>query len=241
MIKYNVFKTKKEASKAAYETFKKYLKPNSVLGLATGGTPTDFYKEIIEDYKLGNVSYKNNVTFNLDEYVGISYDHPESYHKFMDTNLFDHIDIDRKNINIPDASSEHLADEIKKYQNKLNDTTINIQLLGVGSNGHIGFNEPGTFFNVGVHIVDLKEDTIEANSRFFNNDTTLVPKQAVTMGIADIMKSEVVILLAFGENKKEAIKSLFDENEPTIDIPCTILKNHPNVYVFVDEEADYQK
>ena len=239
-MKYLVFDSKQEASKEAYKILKSLINENSTLGLATGGSPTGLYAEMIADHKAGNFSYKNVKSYNLDEYVGISYDHPESYHKFMETNLFDHIDIEKENTHVPDASAEDLEDALKAYQEALNNANIDVQLLGVGSNGHIGFNEPGTAFDTGVHIVDLKQETIEANSRFFNNDINLVPKQAVTMGIKDIMKAKHIILLAFGEAKQQAIKSLVDGEEITENIPCTILKNHPSVYVIVDKEADFK-
>ena len=239
-MKYLVFNSKKEASKEAYKILRSLINENSTLGLATGGTPTDLYAEMIADHKAGNFSYKNIKSYNLDEYVGISYDHPESYHKFMEINLFDHIDIEKANTHVPDASAEDLENALKSYQEALNNANIDVQLLGVGSNGHIGFNEPGTPFDTGVHIVDLKQETIEANSRFFNNDINLVPKQAVTMGIKDIMKAKHIILLAFGEAKQQAIKSLVEGEEITENIPCTILKNHPSVYVIVDKEADFK-
>ena len=239
-MKYLVFDSKQEASKEAYKILKNLINENSTLGLATGGSPTGLYTEMIADHKAGNFSYKNVKSYNLDEYVGISYDHPESYHKFMETNLFDHIDIEKENTHVPDASAEDLEDALKSYQEALNDANIDVQLLGVGSNGHIGFNEPGTSFDTGVHIVDLKQETIEANSRFFNNDINLVPKQAVTMGIKDIMKAKHIILLAFGKAKQDAIRSLVADEEITENIPCTILKNHPSVYVIVDKEADFK-
>ena len=239
-MKYLVFNSKQEASKEAYKILKSLINENSTLGLATGGSPTGLYAEMIADHKAGNFSYKNVKSYNLDEYVGISYDHPESYHKFMETNLFNHIDIEKENTHVPDASAEDLEDALKSYQEALNDANIDVQLLGVGSNGHIGFNEPGTSFDTGVHIVDLKQETIEANSRFFNNDINLVPKQAVTMGIKDIMKAKHIILLAFGKAKQDAIRSLVADEEITENIPCTILKNHPSVYVIVDKEADFK-
>ena len=239
-MKYLVFDSKQEASKEAYKILKSLINENSTLGLATGGSPTGLYAEMIADHKAGNFSYKNVKSYNLDEYVGISYDHPESYHKFMETNLFDHIDIEKENTHVPDASAEDLEDALKSYQEALNNANIDVQLLGVGSNGHIGFNEPGTPFDTGVHIVDLKQETIEANSRFFNNDINLVPKQAVTMGIKDIMKAKHIILLAFGEAKQHAIKSLVEGDEITENIPCTVLKNHPSVYIIVDKEADFK-
>lgn len=239
-MKYLVFDSKKEASKEAYKILKSLINENSTLGLATGGSPIALYEEMIADYKAGNFSYKNVKSYNLDEYVGISYDHPESYHKFMEINLFDHIDIEKANTHVPDASAEDLEGALKSYQEALNNAHVDVQLLGVGSNGHIGFNEPGTPFEKGVHVVDLKQETIEANSRFFNNDINLVPKQAVTMGIKDIMRAKHIILLAFGEAKQHAIKSLVEGDEITENIPCTVLKNHPSVYVLVDKEADFK-
>ena len=239
-MKYLVFDSKKEASKEAYKILKSLIYENSTLGLATGGSPIALYEEMIADHKAGNFSYKNVKSYNLDEYVGISYDHPESYHKFMETNLFDHIDIIKENTHVPDAGNSDLDSALKAYQEQLNSAEIDVQILGVGSNGHIGFNEPGTSFDTGVHVVDLKHETIEANSRFFNNDINLVPKQAVTMGIKDIMRAKNIILLAFGEAKQHAIKSLVDGKEITENIPCTVLKNHPNVYVIVDKEADFK-
>lgn len=239
-MKYLVFDSKKEASKEAYKILKSLINENSTLGLATGGSPIALYEEMIADYKAGNFSYKNIKSYNLDEYVGISYEHPESYHKFMEINLFDHIDIEKENTHVPDAGNNDLNTALKAYQEQLNSAEIDVQILGVGSNGHIGFNEPGTPFEKGVHVVDLKQETIEANSRFFNNDINLVPKQAVTMGIKDIMRAKHIILLAFGEAKQHAIKSLVEGDEITENIPCTVLKNHPSVYVLVDKEADFK-
>ena len=239
-MKYLVFDSKKEASKEAYKILKSLINENSTLGLATGGSPIALYEEMIADYKAGNFSYKNIKSYNLDEYVGISYEHPESYHKFMEINLFDHIDIEKENTHVPDAGNNDLNTALKAYQEQLNSAEIDVQILGVGSNGHIGFNEPGTPFEKGVHVVDLKQETIEANSRFFNNDINLVPKQAVTMGIKDIMRAKHIILLAFGEAKQHAIKSLVEGDKITENIPCTVLKNHPSVYVLVDKEADFK-
>lgn len=239
-MKYLVFNTKKEASQEAYKILKNLVDENSTLGLATGSTPTDLYEEMIADYKAGNFSYKNIKSYNLDEYVGISYDHPESYHKFMETNLFDHVDIDKANTHVPDASASDLELAVKSYQEELNKAQIDVQILGIGGNGHIGFNEPGTPFDAGVHVVDLKEETIQANSRFFDGNINLVPKQAMTMGIKDIMRAKHIILLAFGKAKQDAVRSLVEGNEITENIPCTILKNHPSVYVLVDKEADFK-
>ena len=239
-MKYLVFNSKKEASQEAYKIIKSLIDENSTLGLATGSTPTDLYEEMIADYKTGNFSYKNIKSYNLDEYVGISYDHPESYHKFMDTNLFDQVDINKENTHVPDASADDLELAVKSYQEELSKAQIDVQILGIGGNGHIGFNEPGTPFDAGVHVVDLKEETIQANSRFFDGDINLVPKQAMTMGIKDIMHAKHIILLAFGKAKQDAIRSLVEGTEITENIPCTVLKNHPSVYILVDKEADFQ-
>ena len=239
-MKYLIFDTKKEASVESYKILKSLIDENSTLGLATGSTPTDLYAEMIADYKADNFSYKNIKSYNLDEYVGISYNHPESYHKFMDTNLFDHIDINKENTHVPDASAADLKLAVKTYQEELNNAQIDVQILGIGRNGHIGFNEPGTSFDAGVHVVDLKEETIKANSRFFDGDINLVPKQAMTMGIKDIMRAKHIILLAFGKEKQAAIKNLIDSDIIDESIPCTVLKKHPSVYVLVDKEADFR-
>ncbi|KXB56299.1 glucosamine-6-phosphate deaminase [Gemelliphila asaccharolytica] len=238
-MNYYVFKNKEEASKKAFELLKKYLTPTSTLGLATGSSPTALYKEMIKYYKDG-FSYQNIETFNLDEYVAIDYNHKQSYHYFMNHHLFNHIDIKKENIHIPDASNKNLKKAIENYQNLLDNRQIDVQILGVGSNGHIGFNEPFTSFSTGVHKVNLNKETIKANSRFFDNDESLVPKYAVTMGIKDIMKAKIIILLAFGESKKNAIKKLLSDYEVTEEIPCTVLKQHPNVHIFVDEKANYK-
>jgi glucosamine-6-phosphate deaminase len=158
----------------------------------------------------------------------------------METNLFDHVDIDKENTHVPDASASDLELAVKSYQEELNKAKIDVQILGIGGNGHIGFNEPGTPFDAGVHVVDLKEETIQANSRFFDGNINLVPKQAMTMGIKDIMRAKHIILLAFGKAKQDAVRSLVEGNEITENIPCTILKNHPSVYVLVDKEADFK-
>lgn len=239
-MKYLTFETKKEASTEAYKILKSLIDENSTLGLATGSTPTDLYAEMIADYKAGNFSYKNIKSYNLDEYVGISYDHPESYHKFMDTNLFDHVDINKDNTRVPDGGAADLEAAVKLYQEELNKAQIDVQVLGIGGNGHIGFNEPGTSFDAGVHVVDLKEETIKANSRFFDGDINLVPKQALTMGIKDIMNAKHILLLAFGKEKREAVRSLVEGDVIDENIPCTVLKNHPSVYVLVDKEANFK-
>jgi glucosamine-6-phosphate isomerase len=230
-----VCKDKQEVAKKAYELLKKVVasKPNAVLGLATGSSPIGLYQEMIADYKANNLSYKDVVSFNLDEYVGIDKNHPESYSSFMHKELFDHIDIVESNTHLPFGSTQEDCDA---YEASMSNVHIDLQVLGIGRNGHIGFNEPGTSFDSLTHIVDLDEKTIEDNARFFDHDVTLVPKKAISMGIATIMKSKEILLIATGENKADAVAAMVngpvDEN-----VPASILQNHANVNVFVDEAA----
>ena len=234
-MKYLVFDSKKEASKEAYKILKSLINENSTLGLATGGSPIALYEEMIADYKAGNFSYKNIKSYNLDEYVGISYEHPESYHKFMETNLFDHVDIDKANTHVPDASAEDLEGALKSYQEALNNAHVDVQLLGVGSNGHIGFNEPGTPFDSQTHLVDLDQSTIEANARFFDKIED-VPTQAISMGIKNILDAKSILLFAYGPSKAEAIAGTV-EGPVTENLPASSLQNHSDVTIIADAEA----
>ena len=230
-----VCKDKQEVAKKAYELLKDVVvnKPNAVLGLATGSSPIGLYGEMIADYKAGNLSYKNVISFNLDEYVGIDKNHPESYSSFMHKELFDHIDIQEDNTHLPFGDTQADCDA---YEAAMSDVSIDLQVLGIGRNGHIGFNEPGTSFDSLTHIVDLDEKTIEDNARFFDNDANLVPKKAISMGIATIMKSKRILLIATGENKAEAVAAMV--NGPvTESMPASILQKHADVTVFVDETA----
>ncbi len=234
-MKIIVCKDSNEVAKKAYEVMKDVVvnKPNAVLGLATGSSPIGLYHEMIEDYKAGNVSYKNVSSFNLDEYVGIAKDHPESYETFMHKQLFDHIDINPTNTHLPYGDSQADCDA---YEKAMSDVAVDIQVLGIGRNGHIGFNEPGTSFDSLTHIVDLQEKTIEDNARFFDGNMDLVPKKAITMGIATIMKAKKILLVATGEGKAEAVAAM--KNGPiTEDMPASILQKHDDCVVFVDEAA----
>ncbi|MDF9824024.1 glucosamine-6-phosphate deaminase [Breznakia sp. PF5-3] len=230
-----VCKDKKEVAEKAYEVMKEVVvnKPTAVLGLATGSSPIGLYGEMIADYKAGNVSYKDVTTFNLDEYVGIAKDHPESYSTFMHKELFDHIDVKEANVHLPYGNTQADCDA---YEKAMSDVRVDIQVLGIGRNGHIGFNEPGTSFDSLTHIVSLDQKTIEDNARFFDNDVTKVPKQAISMGIATIMKAKKILLIATGENKADAVEAMV--NGPIDEsMPASILQNHDNVVVFVDEAA----
>lgn len=211
--------------------------PTSKLGLANGGTMTEVYKYLVELLEKNQLDVSHFETFNLDEYVGLKAEHPQSYHFYMNEVLFDQYpNFNKENIHIPNGYSSQLEDEAERYNQLLNDRgPVDIQILGIGENGHIGFNEPGTDLHSETHIVDLTESTIRANSRYFESESD-VPQQAVSMGLASILKARRIILLAFGEKKKEAIHQLMN-NQVTKDIPSTILHAHPNVEVYVDDEA----
>lgn len=207
-----------------------------VLGLATGSTPEGLYKRLIEKYKQGDVSFKNVKSFNLDEYVGLDKNDPNSYYFFMKTKLFDHVDISMDNVRVPNGTADDLLQECQEHENAIRVAGgIDVQLLGIGANGHIGFNEPGTPFTSRTHVVDLEESTIKANSRFFNSIEE-VPTQAISMGIETIMNSKEILLLVSGESKAEALAKLLN-GEVTEEVPASVLKNHPKVTIIADEAA----
>jgi glucosamine-6-phosphate deaminase len=210
--------------------------PKAILGLATGTSPIGTYKYMIEDHEKNGTSYKDVSTYNLDEYCGLEATHPQSYHYFMRTQLFDHLDIDLKNTHIPDGTKDP-AVEGKEYTALLAKHHRNLQLLGIGSNGHIGFNEPGTSFDSHVHKVALKESTIKDNAKlFFNGDEEAVPHYALTMGIADILDSDEILLIASGKRKAKAIQALV--NGPvTEDCPASVLQKLDHVTIVCDKEA----
>lgn len=225
-----------EGSKKAFEIVKEVLveKKDAVLGLATGSSPIGLYKEMIQDHKENNQSYQDVITVNLDEYMGLERDHQESYYTFMHRNLFDHIDIKEENIHLP-SSIGNMEENVKKYEEVLAQYKPDIQILGVGGNGHIGFNEPGTPFNSRTHTVTLAEKTRQDNARFFN-DISEVPTHAITMGIQNILEAKKIVLVAFGENKKDAVYGLV-HGEISEDLPASILQKHSDVTIIVDEEA----
>ncbi|WP_421383566.1 glucosamine-6-phosphate deaminase [Bacillus salacetis] len=206
------------------------------LGLATGGTPVGTYEYMIEDHKQNYTSYRDVTTFNLDEYVGLSGSNPNSYRYYMDEKLFNHIDIVKLNTHIPNGDAADMEKECLRYENQIEQHGgIDLQVLGIGSNGHIGFNEPGTSFESSTHIVDLAPSTREANARYFDN-LDEVPDKAVTMGIATILKSREILLLASGEKKRDALAKLFN-GEVDERFPASILKNHPCVTIIADKAA----
>ncbi|MCA0150865.1 MULTISPECIES: glucosamine-6-phosphate deaminase [Rossellomorea] len=206
------------------------------LGLATGGTPQGLYKALIADHQENNTSYQQVSSFNLDEYIGLSGDHPNSYCHYMNENLFNHIDIPLENTHIPSGKAADLDGECEAYDEKIHsEGGIDLQVLGIGSNGHIGFNEPGTSFDSPTHIVELTQSTREANARYFDSIND-VPTHAITMGIASILKSKEILLLASGHSKQKALKKLV-EGEISEDFPASVLNRHLNVTVIADKEA----
>lgn len=221
---------------ASYIIEKVQATPRMILGLATGGTPLGTYEKLIEDFQQGNTSYEQVVTFNLDEYIGLTGDDPNSYRYYMNQNLFGFIDIKIENTFVPNGVTTHLEKECREYEELiLSYGGIDLQLLGIGSNGHIGFNEPGASFQTFTHVVDLADSTREANSIYFEK-VDLVPKKAITMGIASIMKSKEILLLVSGEHKKEALAKLL-QGEVTEEFPASILKNHSSVIIVADKAA----
>ena len=215
---------------------KLHEKPNMNLGLATGGTPKGLYDHLIQDHKEHGTSYKHVTSFNLDEYVGMKPQDPNSYHYYMADALFNHIDIDVSNTHVPNGLADTPEEECRRYDEMIqNHGGIDLQILGIGQNGHIGFNEPGTSFNSPTHIVTLEESTRKANARYFNS-LDEVPTQAITMGIESIMKSKEILLLISGEAKAEAMYQLLN-GEITEDFPASILKKHHCVTIIADQEA----
>lgn len=212
------------------------LKPESVLGLATGSTPVGMYNELVEMYKEGRVDFSKVRTVNLDEYAGLDGSNDQSYRYFMNHNLFDHINIDKDNTNVPNGVAEDLQAECERYEQVVADMGgVDIQLLGIGNNGHIAFNEPCEEFPEKTHIVDLTQNTIEANARFFSSMDE-VPKKALTMGIGTIMKAKKIVLLANGAKKAQTIyDTVYGPITPKV--PASVLRLHPDVTIFADEEA----
>ena len=210
-------------------------KNDAVLGLATGTSPLKVYANLARLNKEGKVSFKNCTTFNLDEYVGLDGTHNQSYRYFMNENLFNHIDIDKKNTNVLLGVGDYIS-FMNDYDNKIAKAGgIDIQILGIGSDGHIAFNEPGTPFDSLTHETGLTDQTIKDNSRLFN-DISEVPTRAVTMGLKSIMNARKIVLIATGKNKAKAVYGLI-KGPITEDMPCSILQKHPDVTVYVDEEA----
>jgi glucosamine-6-phosphate deaminase len=210
------------------------MKPNCVLGLATGSSPVGTYRQLIEWYKDGDLDFSKTISVNLDEYVGLDGKHPQSYRRFMQENLFDHINIDVNDTFVPNGCAADIDAECEEYTARIEKLGgIDLQLLGIGLDGHIGFNEPSDAFDKDTHTVDLHESTIKANARFFNSEDE-VPKKAITMGMLPIMQAKKVLLIANGPQKKEILKKAF-EGPITPTVPASILQLHPDVTVIYSE------
>lgn len=212
------------------------LKSNSILGLATGSTPIGMYKNLVKMYENGELDFSDVKTFNLDEYYQLSRDSDQSYYCFMHDNLFNYINIKEENINIPNGMNEDVEAECRNYDQAIkNIDGVDIQVLGIGNNAHIGFNEPADAFVRYTNLVDLKESTIKANARFFDSIDD-VPKKAVTMGIGSIFAAKKIMLLASGEGKAEAIYNTV-HGDVTPQVPSSILQFHSDVVLILDEAA----
>ncbi|KAJ49512.1 glucosamine-6-phosphate deaminase [Clostridium tetanomorphum] len=212
------------------------LKPDSILGLATGDTPLGMYEELIKMYNNNEIDFSQVKSFNLDEYYGLNKNNTQSYNYYMRENLFKHINMKEENINIPDGTAKDIQAECKNYEKRISEQGgIDLQILGIGVNGHIGFNEPGIDFEAETHFVNLDEKTIKSNSRFFNSIEE-VPTKAISMGIKTIINSKRIVLLACGESKAEAIfRTMKGKINPKT--PASILQLHSDVTLIIDKEA----
>ena len=210
------------------------LKPDSVLGLATGSSPLGTYKQLIEWYQKGDIDFSKVTSVNLDEYVGLDGGNDQSYRYFMNKNFFEHINIDLGNTFVPNGCAVDLAGEGRRYDEHIAELGgIDLQLLGIGLDGHIGFNEPDKYFVKSTHVVDLHESTIKANSRFFSNEDE-VPKKAITMGMVSIMQAKKILLIASGKEKRDILEKAF-YGPITPEIPASILQLHPDITVIYSE------
>ena len=210
------------------------IKPDCVLGLATGSSPLGTYKQLIDWYNKGDIDFSGVTSVNLDEYVGLDGSSDQSYRYFMNKNFFEHINIDIKNTFVPNGCAEDLEKEALEYDKHIVELGgIDLQLLGIGLDGHIGFNEPDRYFVKSTHVVDLHESTIKANSRFFANENE-VPKQAITMGMVSIMQAKKILLIASGKAKYDILKKAF-YGPITPEIPASILQLHPDITVIYSE------
>ncbi|AXI38311.1 glucosamine-6-phosphate deaminase [Bacillaceae bacterium ZC4] len=223
-----------KAANIVIEHMKSLKRP--VIGFATGSTPIGLYNCLVKKYQQKEVSFKHATTFNLDEYVGLPKENKNSYHYYMHENLFQHIDIQPENVHIPNGMAEDLEQECMTYDRLISKNKIDIQILGLGLNGHIGFNEPGTSFKSRTHIVKLDQSTRKANARFFQSIDE-VPTKAITMGIETIMESKKILLLVSGKKKADALARLLGNSDISEEFPASILRQHNDVTVIADEEA----
>lgn len=237
-MEFIVAKNYEEMSRKAADVIAELVarKPSCILGLATGSTPEGLYAQLIKDCQEGKISFKDVSTYNLDEYRGLENDHPQSYHYFMEQHLFNHVDIDLAATHVPDGSNPDSAAACADYEAAIKASGgVDLQLLGLGHNGHIGFNEPADTFAKETNCVELTRSTIEANSRLFDHIDE-VPTQAYTMGIGTIMRAAKILVVANGEGKAQIVRDAFF-GPVTPQVPASILQFHPDVTVIVDEAA----
>ena len=231
-------KNQDEVSTEAFKIMKNVVKSNQrpVLGLATGSSPVGLYKKMIADHVVNGTSYQRCVTFNLDEYVGLPADHAQSYYTFMHENLFSGIDVPEENIHIPNGNAKDEMAACREYEDELKKYEVDIQILGIGSDGHIAFNEPGTPFESETHLMKLTEQTRKDNARFFEGDMEKVPSEAITQGLASIMRAKKIVLIATGKNKADAVYNMIHGPKTTA-CPASVLRNHQDVTIILDESA----
>ena len=237
-MKVIICKDYEQMSRKAADIFSERIraKPDIVLGLATGGTPERLYAILAEKNSAGEVDFSRVRTFSLDEYVGLPPEHDQSYRYFMNTKLFDRINIDKANTRIPDGVAVDLDEECRNYEEEIRAAGgIDLQLLGIGSNGHVAFNEPGSSTDSRTRVVELDESTIRDNARFFRSADE-VPRRALSMGMASIMEAKEVLLIAYKESKADAVAAAV-EGPVTVDCPASLLQEHPNATIIVDEAA----
>ncbi len=214
-----------------------FEKPDVVLGLATGGTPLLLYQELIKIHRREGLDFSRVTTFNLDEYLGLPKEHEQSYHRFMQENLFQYINIRSENTHIPDGTATDISAHCQEYEKVIVDAGgIDLQILGIGSNGHIGFNEPTSSFASRTRRKTMARETVAANARFFGDDEAKVPRHCITMGIGTIMEAEQIVMLAFGENKAEAIAATVEGPVASV-IPASILQHHRKAKIFLDRAS----
>lgn len=232
----HVYQTPKKASLAAAQLFAAEIlrNPEAVLGLATGSTPVETYRQLAKWHQEGLLDFSGCQSFNLDEYVGLAPDHPQSYRRFMDEQLFHHINM--KATFVPSGIAENLKAECRRYDRAIEKAGgIDIQFLGIGHNGHIGFNEPSSKFTYGTQIVNLTESTINANKRYFDSEKD-VPRQAISLGMGGIMRARQIVMVALGKGKAKAVKQML-KGDIDPQVQASILRLHPNCTVILDEEA----
>lgn len=234
IITENYEELSQEAAKIFIDIIKN--KKNPILGLATGSTPVGMYKELIKAHNEG-LDFSNVVTFNLDEYIGLPAKHEQSYFSFMHENLYDHVNIPEENIHLPVGTGENPEQDAENYELLLQETDrADIQVLGIGSNGHIAFNEPGKELSLYTNIIELSESTIEANSRFFDSPSE-VPTRAITMGMESVFRAKKIVVLISGSSKKEAVDYLLNSNKISTFCPVSLLHLHHDVVAIIDKEA----